>query len=261
MSTKFALILEDLKSSWFFRIWALLWLVCAVMTFVALVMFSRYSNLQGHEGSARIWFERPAKINFPDFQIFAPRGVTLTSSVCKYMEEEVSKVDCVGWVKEVSPPLSCTAFQASSKQGYYDAQNFRTSRIDCNITTDLEKWNNTEDLMIGWEQYDSHPAGPNSRGPIWVRPTELAWILVSRREFQTKDWSGAFWDRFLTYHETQAIAGKYRIETVLDNFFHRAHQLWRSLSWMGSCCKYWWLWILHLHSAHIGSGNNRNFPR
>jgi len=186
-------------------------------SFVALIVLSEQSNREREEGSAHIWFERSPKINFPDFHIFAPRDTRITSAKCSFLDQEIASTECTGWVKDSG--LSCVQFPASSKQGYWDPNNFRANRVDCNLTTTLTQWNNTEDMLIGWDLVNAHPAGDNSLGPIWVRPTELSWILVTKRQWWSKDFQGIFWDRFLEYHETEAIPGRYRIQTVIDKFF------------------------------------------
>jgi len=244
---KFGEIAEDLKASWYFRIWALLWLVCAIVTFVALIVISEQSRIEGEEGSARIWFERAPKITFPDFQIFSPHDMKITSSVCAFLGQPIQQVPCVGWVEKTGH--SCVGFKGSAKQGYWDAENWQTNRIDCNITTDLQRWNNTDDMLIGWDLVGAHPAGENSLGPMWIRPTELAWVLISERTFNSKDFSGVFWDRFLEYHETQAIPGRYRIQTVIDAFFihhtdYGTHDSgWRALGSIGGFA--FFTYILH----------------
>jgi len=240
-------ITEDLKTSWYFRIWAFLWLVCAIVSFVALIIISEASRIEGEEGSARIWFERTPKINFPDFFIFAPRDMKIQSSVCAFQGKVIAQTDCTGWAHDAGH--SCVAFTGSAQQAYWDSKDFYTNRIDCNITTDLTRWNFTEDMLIGWDLLHTHPGGDNALGPIWVRPTELSWVLITKKEWNSKQGSGAFWDRVLEYHETQSIPGRYRIQTVIDAFFvehidYGTHDNgWRALGSIGGFA--FFTYILH----------------
>jgi len=252
MPHKLGEIVEDLKNSWYFRIWSLLWLVCAITTFVALVIFSREGNIEGHEGSAHIWFERAEKINFPNFEIVAPHPTLITEAKCAFLDQPVTQTACTGWAKDTDH--SCVAFTASAKQGYWSNTNWYSNRIDCNITTNLLRWNNTDDNLVAWSLTDSHPAGDNALGPIWVRPTELAWILITKRQFNSKTFSGVFWDRVLEYHETQAYAGRYRIQTVIDAFFvdhidYGTHEEgWKTVSFIGGFAFFTYI----LHTIFLG---------
>jgi len=171
----------------------------------------------------------------------------IQTSACAFLGQPIQTQACVGWV--LTTGHSCVGFKGSAVEGYWDAENWSTNRIDCNITTDLRQWNNTLDMLVGWEQTNAFPGGDNSLGPMWVRPTELAWILVSKREFNSKDFSGVFWDRVLEYHETEVIPGRYRIQTVIDAFFvhhddYGTHDSgWRALGSIGGFA--FFTYILH----------------
>jgi len=244
---KFGDIVEDLKASWYFRIWAVLWLVCAIVSFVSLIIISEASRIEGEEGSLRIWFERTPNVAFPDFQIFAPHDMKILTSQCAFMGKTVAQKGCVGWV--VDTQHSCVAFTGSSVSAFWDPKEFSSMRIDCNITTDLTQWNRTEDMLVGWDLVNTHPAGDNSLGPLWIAPNNLAWVLLTKKELQTKDFSGVMWDRVLSYQESQGTPGKYRIQSVMDKLFVEHYEYgthdngWRALGTIGGFA--FFTYILH----------------
>jgi len=69
LSTKFSAIVEDLKTSWYFRVWALSWLVFAIVTFIALILLGqRATNDQLHP-TWTTWIENAGEISFPDLLV------------------------------------------------------------------------------------------------------------------------------------------------------------------------------------------------
>jgi len=69
MSTKekFSNLAEDLKTSWYFRIWFILWLAGFLATFSALIILGKRADTAMAHESWRTWFERDTKIEYPSF--------------------------------------------------------------------------------------------------------------------------------------------------------------------------------------------------
>lgn len=68
MANSIALIIDDLKHSWYFRIWMLLWIGAAIAGFGALIFFGNYATNMQHEQTIRDYTVEKSTQTFPDFE-------------------------------------------------------------------------------------------------------------------------------------------------------------------------------------------------
>jgi len=68
LSTKFGVVGDDLKHSWYFRIYSLFWVVCVLTGFAALIIFGGRSAEFTKENSWRLWIEKLPAVPYPMFQ-------------------------------------------------------------------------------------------------------------------------------------------------------------------------------------------------
>jgi len=68
MANSIALIIDDLKHSWYFRIWFLLWIGAAIAGFGALIFFGNYATNMNHEQTIRDYTIEKHSQTFPDFE-------------------------------------------------------------------------------------------------------------------------------------------------------------------------------------------------
>jgi len=104
------LLVQDLKTSWYFRIWLLLWIVCAVVSFAAFILFIEAGHRTPEHNDQRVFFTNETSINFPPFQFIDPMD-------SPFLEFNESSVSCQ-WNNLFVPFASCIP------QGY-------TSTADC----------------------------------------------------------------------------------------------------------------------------------
>jgi len=141
----FSLIVEDLKTSWYFRIWAILWIICAIFSFVGLIVLSHSSDEAQLKPGWRIWVEHRESAYYPDFEItlFANENLTdsITTCNCFYGKEAtpVGTAPC----KTGQPITQCVQVQSSSFQSYKSDETvgfpfFTTDSIHCYIINEAQ---------------------------------------------------------------------------------------------------------------------------
>jgi hypothetical protein len=68
ISVKFADLADDLKHSWYFRFWALFWVVCALVGFSAMILYGARSSEDEAEKGWRMWVKEENSIALPQFE-------------------------------------------------------------------------------------------------------------------------------------------------------------------------------------------------
>jgi len=200
-------IRDDLASSWYFRIWLLMWIVCAITVFVCLGFVGHRANEERREPSYRIWLQRASDIHYPDFQIrtgdasnhlarfecTTDKGTSVTSRDCPTTAGDTR------WCKIV--------FAGGFKN--------TNGRIVCNITTTPSV--NT-DQLLAWEAVNaSTDFTPIPDTNIWFGPNHMAWVILNK-EVESKDghWHSVFHPTLL-YHSTIWESGFYSVSTLFSS--------------------------------------------
>jgi len=233
--SRLGLIFEDLKTSWYFRVWALAWLACALSAFSCLIILGKISRTEGIEKSSRQWFERQDPMHFPDFGLFSAGPNIYGNISCNFEGQEVPKTSCPSTFWPVTRGWPCYAFQGSKFAAKDNtASDFKTNKILCDVWTELPPTANYSrtDLLVGWDLTDTHSVGPNSYASMWFRATELGWVLVNKLVVDQIS-STPLWERNQMYHTTESNPGHYHIDTVVNSFWvaHVDYQDWYN-GWM-----------------------------
>jgi len=218
----FRFILYDVKYSWWFRFWALFWIVGVVLSFVALGVLGRRADMAGKENDNRIWFENSTKLYFPRFHFRIPPdsvGVTYINTVCTHDGLHVQTYDCQAWDGIVPSRSICIALGADAffASNTWDHPRF-DARIDCFLNTTVPP--TQEDHLIAWEmEGDNHATGGESLASMWVAPNDNAWILIRNDKIGFNGREFNDWERKLVYHTTTRTPGEYHISTIIRSFF------------------------------------------
>jgi len=69
LSAKASALFDDLKHSWYFRIYIFFWVFFAILTFVALIILGERATQVQKNPTWRLWVENPNTLAFPDFQV------------------------------------------------------------------------------------------------------------------------------------------------------------------------------------------------
>jgi len=81
ISAKFGVIGDDLKHSWYFRLYALFWVVCVLTGFAAMIIFGGRAAEFSKENSWRVWLEKTNFVTYPVFQFTVMQDETATNKL------------------------------------------------------------------------------------------------------------------------------------------------------------------------------------
>jgi len=236
-------ILYDIKYSWWFRFWGLLWIVGVIVTFVALGVLGHRADIAGKENDNRIWYENATTMNFPRFHFrIAPDApdITYTATVCSHNGFVLPTFDCTSFegytpLRSVCVGIHADSFSASNS---WNAPRF-DGRIDCFLNTS-ETAIDHEDHLIAFEmEGDNHATGGDSLASVWVAPTDNAWILLRNDKIGFGGMEFNDWSRKLIYHTSTRHRGEYHISVIIGSFFIRhieqgnSFSGWRALGDVG----------------------------
>jgi len=211
--TNFKLLMEDLKSSWYFRIWVFLWMVCALFVLIVLGILGGRSEEASDEATQRIWIENANSIQFPSFRFHFEMHEEeyIEKIVCSHSGMTVLTTNCTGVsVMDQCIQIVTAGITAQNAQG----TTLNDMRIQCNITSSIPSNISADDMSLSWEVLGDQAWGPDSYSPIKIAPNQNSWVLISK--IVTSD--GTAWDRRLMYHSTVQIPGQYYVSTVIDSF-------------------------------------------
>jgi len=231
---RFSALFEDLRSSWYFRIYTFLWVVCAVVSFTTLILFGQRATRETEDLTWRLFLREPSSLTFPDFRFRIGGSDTNTerfiNMTCSHSGAFLPNSDlnhkCVVDGTEWDS-TKCRAVKSSGvsvkNQDCKTTECRETARIECVIHTTIVD-PKSENTLIAWELDGKHvyPYGPNSYAAVWLRPSENAWVLLKKAvaKKSNKD-PVSLWERTLVYHSTISNPGVYRITTILSSFFGR----------------------------------------
>jgi len=213
---QFSRIRDDLKVSWYFRIWFGLWIICFLMGWVVLGMFSTFSSEADEHDYIQKWEESVNEIVFPDFHIrfkLSPGQAVLYSNctinsgqtvvptqmgICIYNDS------CLHVQNEKNNIKACATWS-----------NACDNRLVCNLT--LTNVSTFVDQLVAWEldDTDEQATGDNSYSSLWIANNNNAWVMLTK-EYDVED--DEEWERSLLYHSTKAIDNQWIITTLINSF-------------------------------------------
>jgi len=208
-------ILHDLQTSWYFRIWLLMWIVCAIVTFACLIILGSRSNKGNEHQDIQIWRENATTLNFPQFHIRVggSESFVILSYQCSYMGTPLQTMACAGQ----QPSNQCFAVNSS---GIAVANNISSpqeeSRIECSIFTT----NTSGSTLLAFEIEGANVAsyGGNSYASVWFSANDRTWVMLEKAFYSASGQVLTLWDRTLLYHSTVSVPGSYNLTVILGSF-------------------------------------------
>jgi len=200
-------IRDDLLTSWYFRIWFLMWIVCAITVFVCLGFVGHRADVERKEPSYRIWFEKANVIHYPDFQIRA-QALENTLHTFSCATEKNTPVQVTNCPVRGGDNRWCRIVHA----GAFTNAN---GRIVCNIVTVP---GDTVEHLLAWEAVNaSTDFTPLPDTNIWFAPDDHIWVTLSK-EVESRDghWATVFRPTLL-YHSTRSVPGNYSVSTLFSS--------------------------------------------
>jgi len=218
--TRFGDIINDLKSSNFFRIWAVLWLLCALLTFSCLVILGGRSQKAGNTKDIIVHWSNVSSMYLPRFHFHTDGIDVITNMSCAIRGDPVPSGPCAPYPGQPTPSLQqCIAVYADQIEVFNNVADRFGLGVDCNITT--VGFDPLVGSMVGWnfDGWQGFFAGPDARFSTWIHATYGSFILLGKgvitinKQFQVDEWT-----RQLQYLTTASTPGSFRVFVVLEGF-------------------------------------------
>jgi hypothetical protein len=226
MSTRESIsnIVDDIKTSWYFRVWAVLWFVCAVVVFAALIILGGRSAEAAREDDFRFWIENATSIAFPQFHFRLEddnEAIDVSTIRCRHTELPVNFGPCNSGL----PMTLCFTVLASSIVAQNVWNHPRGDRIvHCSFNATVPP---NDNLMVAWEAENPQATRGFGFDTQLVAPNNNAWITLvkevfrpvrARRNYDNGTDGFINWGAHVVYHSTVSVPGHYSITTAIESF-------------------------------------------
>jgi len=223
-------ILDDLKSSWYFRIWAFLWFVLVVVAFAALIMIGMKSERNIKHEEFSMWIENASSIDFPSFHIrvHTPLGrergeQNFTSVVCDHAQFPLSTTACKDYHGDIIPKAYCFAIQGTGVTAINKWGSHDTDFIRCRINSTVVR--ERENTLLAFELEDENAArfSGDQYPQLWIGPSAEAWVELEKNVIRTREGKDFVdWQRKVVYlsnsRPNASDIVEYHIITTIPSF-------------------------------------------
>jgi hypothetical protein len=233
LQTKLSAFVEDLKHSWYFRVWAFLWLFFAIITFSSLIILGQRATASQMHPYWSTYIQVPDTLNFPAISVKTdadePTNQIVTVSCFAGTPESAQlfvNVDlCPGGIAPSTCRLIAAEQVAASK-----TQN----AVDCTVNITAPPG---ADTVLAFEFQEETDFG---RPIIWIQPTDEVYVYISKTVVEPKG-SGpiTIWQHHLAYKNDIPVNNFFSVKFVFDNFavFHfvedKGFDSWLSVGGIG----------------------------
>jgi len=217
--SRFGDIFNDIKSSNYFRVWALFWIFFAIVSFICLIALGNRSREAAANPDIVFYFTNQSATTLPRFHFHTDGIDQITNFSCTFRQSPVPSGPCASFPGHPTPSLStCIAVYGDQIQIPNDVPEQFGLGVDCNITTS----GNDPQIgqMIGWN-LDGHQgffAGPDPRFSTWIHPTDNSFILLQKGVLHINGHQVDEWGRALQYFSSASTPGFFRVHTILLGF-------------------------------------------
>jgi len=215
---------EDLKSSWYFRFWALSSLALGIIGFVCLIVLGAQSTHARLDPASTLWFENASSIYYPRFHYRSKEGMSITNVSCHHFLAPVETGLCEPYHGYLPSLSECVAVYAQTIEIINSPEHeFFDMGVSCNITT---VGNSTEVgnlIAFEIEEENYYVVGPDPIPSLWIAPTDRAFVILEKGVTKVnKKTTINDWARTLQYQSTVSRNGFYDVKTVIQDFgiFH-----------------------------------------
>jgi len=223
-------ILDDLKSSWYFRIWAFLWFVLVIVAFAALILIGMKSerNLKHEEFS--MWIENASSIDFPAFHVRVhdpyerePYQQTFNNVTCDHGGFPLTTTTCKPYHGQVLPKTVCFAIQGNGITAVNKLGSHDTDFVRCRINSTVTSFH--QNTLVAYELEDDNAArfSGDQFPQLWIGPSADAWVELEKNIIRTREGKDFVdWGRKVVYlsnsrtNTTEYLI--YDIITVIPSF-------------------------------------------
>jgi len=214
-------IIHDIRHSWYFRFWAVFWLVGVLVTFSALIILSRIAHHRQEFPSIQTWIENASSIQFPDFHFHLHGNEIFTSFSCSYGNSVLQAQACDFNHGGYTPAQNqCIAISGSSVVAYNQWVDWMSNRVLCAIQTSGS--GPQHNLIMSFNLEGQYVAGMTGGAfqSTYLGPNNNVWIMLEKGIYQENHNQPEIqlWQKSLLYHSTVSQAGFYNVSVIMGSF-------------------------------------------
>jgi len=210
-------IFHDIKNSWYFRIWGILWISSAVIVGSILITLTHSSSQELKQKDVMVWVENATSIQFPRFHFRTgwDSNQQIVSLTCTHDNVPVNISPCPNTTANFCRTVYADSFSTSQATANVV---FGDERILCNMTTIGNSSALGSLMAFEIEGTNEVSVGPNAGAAIWIAPNQFAWVMLEKSMFTGNGNNITEWDRNLLYHSTVSVPGNYSIEVIIGSY-------------------------------------------
>jgi len=220
---------HDLAHSWYFRVWALIWLIMALVVFSGLIILSQNSEVAHSQESIQMWMSNDSTVTYPRFHLrLDPMGNEkfIVTPSCFYglgSMAPLSTYTCAQWHGQNLPMSVCVAFGSETIKVTNMGGNYNMSMITCQVQTTGVGVNNNTMISLGLEGNNTLSWGGMAFHNTYIAPNNMVWVYLEKNTFQMNKHATVYdmWQKNLVYHSTEWQQGFYNISVIIGSFFVR----------------------------------------
>jgi len=234
-------IVDDLKSSWYFRIYAITWFICFIFGCIAFFSFVKGISANGtsfvvnsnipdaaHGGppsgtdSIGTWISNETSISFPDFEFFfqGDDANLFDNVVCQTGAYNQGEAPPAGGLFDVTVgPCDgmdinkCVTVLGSEFEAEYPyTVGSKAYQIDCYINATTA----TMADLVGFQITNATTIGVNAAQPEWLFPDSGIWVLLQANEYMSS--SGEVynsWQQDKVYKSAHSSYGRWVVTVAI----------------------------------------------
>jgi len=211
---KFQQAIHDLKESWYFRFWAVIWLVGVIVTFASFVVLVAQDRQV-----AETWYEFSPTMNFPNFHFRVDRASARTFYSMSCTQPDGSAVQ---FVPCADPTMDGDTTRCRAIQPTVPATAMRHDRLmrslNCQFITN---GTGPEGDIMAFEvegQYTFAETDGAGDTATWFGPNNNTWLDMKKKVVQLKGFNLEVWDVVPIYHSTYWTQQAYNVTIMIGEF-------------------------------------------
>jgi len=221
LSAKASAFFDDLKHSWYFRIYIFFWLFFAIVTFACLIILGQRATTIQKQPTWRLWVENPNSIAFPNFQIrtnIDESQNSILGPVCTCAAGSSFTSPAISACGTALPLSKCFSVAGSQFTGVLNNTGSLTAynNLDCtfNVTGPV-----TGDRVILVAFTENTDLGNTI---TYIQPTQNAVLGIVKTVIKGNGVNSNVWGRNLMYQSSVADGQLFAVRMQYDTFsvFH-----------------------------------------
>jgi len=194
---------HDLAHSWYFRVWALIWIILALTVFSGMIILSQNAENAQKQESIQMWIENATEIYFPRFHLrLDPMGNETFRSTpsCVYGNNQLTPTNCAPWHGQNLGMNLCVAYIAENIKIANQFGNFGNNIINCQANTIGAGPDGNMVLAYGLEGNNTATWGGMAFHSTYITPNNMAWVFLEKNVFQMNRHSTqiSLWQKILS---------------------------------------------------------------